>query len=159
MKDNLIVETVELQQCARDRRRNIPLNTFGSPPRSRTSSLSSYADAAQRNNMSSNNDGVFVEDAEVDQQLRARLNNSKPTTRSNDPDRNKTISTSSTSRVDSDDEDAPLLSPTDNEYGSSHGGDGGHIEEEWEIEDEFRGLPWWKRPSVRLQFMLKNWRD
>lgn len=98
--------------------------------------------------MSSNNDGAFVEDAEVDQQLRARLNSSKPTSKPNDSNTHKRISASSTSRVDSDDEDAPLLSPTDNEYGSSHGGDGGNVEEAWEIEDEFRGLPWWKRPSI-----------
>lgn len=79
--------------------------------------------------MASNTDAAFVEDTEIEQQLRVRANGSE------------TLKTPGATLPgpDSDDEDAPLL-------GASLGANG---HEQWAGDADFRGLPWWKRPSVR----------
>ena len=79
--------------------------------------------------MASNTDAAFVEDTDIEQQLRARAHGSKPP---------KTPGATSPG-LDSDDEDAPLL-------GASPAASG---HEQWAGDADFRGLPWWKRPSVR----------
>jgi hypothetical protein len=105
--------------------------------------------------MASNSDAAFVADADVDQALRSRQSQSKaPVFR---PRQSNTNNNKKKSRVrspggesDSDHEDAPLLSPTEQDYGSAHGSsDGNSSELEWAGEADFAGLPWWKRPSVR----------
>ncbi|KAH7374274.1 major facilitator superfamily domain-containing protein [Pyrenochaeta sp. MPI-SDFR-AT-0127] len=99
--------------------------------------------------MASNNDAAFVEDVDVDQALQSRITAS--TSKPKAPFRMPKRSGASSPRDDSDNEDAPLLSPTRNAYGSADGdgsssGDDG--EDEWPGVADFRGLPWWKRPSI-----------
>jgi hypothetical protein len=85
--------------------------------------------------MASNVDGPFVEDVDVDQELRAR---------------NKALQSQPNNDSDDDSEDAPLLSPTAHDYGSaSSPGSGSNSELEWPGEADFKGLTWWNRPSVR----------
>ena len=89
------------------------------------------------------NDAAIVADVEVDQMLRARNNGSgsKPALaheRTNKPG-------ASSSSLDMD-EQAPLLEDGER---SSHDGD--DEETEWFGITEIKGLPWWKRPSVRRE--------
>jgi hypothetical protein len=92
--------------------------------------------------MASNADAAFVEDVDVDQELRAR--NQPLQSQPKAP-----VFRPLQSNHESDDEDAPLLSPTAQDYGSaSDSGSRRSSELEWPGEAEFRGLPWWKRPSV-----------
>ncbi|CBX97302.1 hypothetical protein IAQ61_007285 [Plenodomus lingam] len=92
--------------------------------------------------MVSSTDAAFVEDIDVDQQLRARANKSSV------PLYAPTKQGAHSPKADSDDENAPLLSPTRNNHGNANG-DGDDIEgDEWDGDGEFRGLPWWKRPSI-----------
>ena len=97
--------------------------------------------------MASNTDAPFVEDVNVNQELLSHTGASKLKQNprfhvSNQPGANSP-------GTDSDNEDAPLLSPTGDDYESVNGGSNGDEEEEWSGLSEFRGLPWWKRPSVR----------
>jgi hypothetical protein len=78
--------------------------------------------------MASNTDAAFVEDVEVEQELRVRTNGFKRSSKSG----------ARSPGFDNDNEDAPLL-------GSLRDNSG---EEEWAGDADFRGLPWWKRPSV-----------
>jgi hypothetical protein len=88
--------------------------------------------------MASTTDAAFVEDIEVEQEFRARIRNltkpSKSGARSPGPD--------------SDDEDAPLLGSSRNNNGHANDDGTDNGEEEWVGDADFRGLPWWKRPSV-----------
>jgi hypothetical protein len=93
--------------------------------------------------MASSVDGPFVEDVDVDQELRTRnqIPQLHPTARG--------LPHHSNSDSDNESEDAPLLSPTAQDYGSAHGsGSRRSSELEWSGEADFRGLPWWNRPSV-----------
>lgn len=108
--------------------------------------------------MASNTDAAYVEDVDVDQALRARNNTSKshraPVFR---PDQaNK--SGASSQDMDIENEDAPLLSPTDQDYGSGNGrrDSENEYEYEWEGARDFEGLPWWKKPSVRYHNSIQN---
>lgn len=92
--------------------------------------------------MASSTDAVFVEDIDVDQQMRARSNKSKV------PLYMPNRSVSHPPGADSDDEDAPLLSPTRNDYRGATGHSEDSGDEEWDGDKDFRGLPWWKRPSI-----------
>lgn len=153
MKECLTDQAVELQQWARGSESNTPANPLGSPPAS-----SNQDDLAifQRHHliaMASNTDAAFVDDADVDQALQSRptVSTSNPRMRRHIPNRS-----GATSPIhESDNEDAPLLSPTTNDYGSASGDDStsgrGDGEEDWPSMADFRGLPWWKRPSVSVQ--------
>ncbi|KAF2821534.1 MFS general substrate transporter [Ophiobolus disseminans] len=98
---------------------------------------------------SSNADAAYVEDVGVDQALRSRNNASRaqwtaPVYR---PDQsNKSGATSAD--MGSDDENAPLLSPTTQDYRGGHGSDGRSSEHEWDGQADFEGLSWWNKPSI-----------
>jgi hypothetical protein len=109
--------------------------------------------------MAGNPDAALIEDNIIDQSLRARNNASQslpkaPLYMPQPTNQSRT----SPPAIESDDEDAPLLSPTERDYGSANGdgngnangtGNGtGDSEWEWPGEADFAGLPWWKRPSV-----------
>lgn len=133
-KHELTVGELELQQCARDPR----LLVFQIPSGySRASRSPLIPTESHTVTMASNADAAFVEDVDVDQELRSRLALRK----------NKSGATSP--GIESDNEDAPLLSPRRSDYGSIHEDNGRSDGEDWTIEEEFRDLPWWKRPSVR----------
>jgi hypothetical protein len=111
--------------------------------------------------MASNSDAAYVEDVDVDLALRARNNaaqaqsHTAPVYRPDQPYKSGATSPG----LDSDNEDAPLLSPTSQDYGSGDGGNGGSrsnrrssdYEYEWEGQADFEGLSWRKKPSVRTQ--------
>lgn len=142
MKQRLICEAVEPQQCARNRDANPPIHPLGSPQMSKRI-LCPFPI------MASSADAAFVEDADVDQELRVRASGPK---KSNIPLYMPNKSGASSHRIgsdrDSDSEDARLLSPTQHNYGSGHDDDNDDGEEDWLGSVDFRGLPWWKRPSV-----------
>jgi hypothetical protein len=142
-KKGLTVEAVELQQCARNRN-SLPSSVpIGSPQAS-----SDFPDSATPNRpiMASSTDAAFVEDADVDQELRSRNVTSRGT---NVPLYLPNKSGATSPAIDSDNEDAPLLSPSRVDYGSTDSEADDPEEEEWPGEADFRHLPWWKRPSVR----------
>lgn len=90
--------------------------------------------------MASNVDAAFVQDVDVDQELRSRNHTPHPSNKSG----------SSSPGLDSDHEDAPLLSPGAQDYGSAEGRghDNGYNESGWRQDPEFHDLPRWKRPSI-----------
>lgn len=99
--------------------------------------------------MSSNVDAAFVEDVDVDQEIRSRYNASKDQSKA--PLYRPESSHKSGARspaIERVNEDAPLLSPTAQGYGGVGGGDNGEDDGDLWDAPEFRGLPWWKRPSV-----------
>jgi hypothetical protein len=107
--------------------------------------------------MASNVDAAFVEDIDVDQDLRARNQPSQ-----SQPKAPVFMPMSDNERDEA--EDAPLLSPTAQDYGSASGGGSRRSSElEWAGEADFKGLPWWNRPSVRPAhcciFMRELWSD
>jgi hypothetical protein len=89
--------------------------------------------------MASNVDAAFVEDIDIEQELRIRANGFKRQRKSG----------ATSSGPDSDNEDAPLLGASWNSNGSANDAGNNNTEEEWAGDVDFRGLPWWKRPSVR----------
>jgi hypothetical protein len=100
--------------------------------------------------MASNADAAFAEELDVEQELRSRYNASKSQSKApvyRPHPSNK--SGASSPGVDSSNEDEPLLNPTGQDYGSVDGDSIGEDDgsEPWDS-PEFRGLPWWKRPSV-----------
>ena len=95
--------------------------------------------------MANTTDAAFVEDIDVDQEIRSRSFGSKNTNPLYMP--NKSGATSP--GLDSDNENAPLLRVSDNDYGSANGDGDNNGVEGWDGDADFRGLPWWKRPSVR----------
>lgn len=96
--------------------------------------------------MASTTDAAFVEDIEVEQEFRARVRNLKKA--------NKSGATSP--GPDSDNEDAPLLASSRHNNGGANGHGNDNEEEEWAGDADFRGLPWWKRPSVRATSPLHS---
>ncbi|KAF2030789.1 MFS general substrate transporter [Setomelanomma holmii] len=99
--------------------------------------------------MASNADAAYVEEVDADQELRSRNHASRSQARA--PvytPQQSSKSGASSEAMESDNEDAPLLSPTAQDYGS--GGRDGRRDSsaEWEGQADFRGLPWWKRPSI-----------
>jgi hypothetical protein len=88
--------------------------------------------------MASTTDAAFVEDVEVEQEFRARVRNLKKPSKSG----------ATSPGPDSDNEDAPLLGSSSNTNGGTNGAGNNDGEEDWAGDADFRGLPWWKRPSV-----------
>jgi hypothetical protein len=125
--------------------KHIPLEPVQTP----SSSTSVSAKKRNPSNMANNADLDYVEELDVDQELRARHQASKsqpkaPVYMPQQPGR----SGASSSGGDSDNEDAPLLSPTAQNYGSANGNGRRSSEYEWSGEADFAGLSWWNRPSV-----------
>jgi hypothetical protein len=139
----LTEETIELQQCARDYNPNTASTSSEYPRTSRDTPGSHKTEERIHHEMASS-EAAFVEDLDVEQEIRSRSNGFK---KSNLPTHIQNKSGTSSEGLDSDNEDAPLLSPSRNDYGSTDG-DGSNYEEEWAGAADFRGLPWWKRPSV-----------
>jgi hypothetical protein len=102
--------------------------------------------------MTDNPDAAIMEDALVDQTLRSRNNDphSHPKAPVFRPQRDDQFGATS-GGSENDHENAPLLSPTERDYGSADSNDGGSSGFEWPGEADFAGLPWWKRPSVCAQ--------
>jgi len=96
--------------------------------------------------MASSTDAAFVEEIDVEQELRMRANQT--------PKPNKSGANSPTQ--DSDDEDAPLLSSSRHDYGSVDDDWDNNREDEWAGNADFQGLPWWKRPSVSVQGVISR---
>jgi hypothetical protein len=93
----------------------------------------------------STNDEIFAGEAEIDEQVRLRSSgNSKPRTA---PLRSSKSGQSSQA-LDRNDEEQPLLGTGASSRGRA-GSDGGSEPEEWFGTAELKGLPWWKKPSVR----------
>lgn len=147
MKKSLTVETVELQQCAPNPESNPPSNATGSPHTAIRTFPFEPVGYNQSATMASSNEAAFVEDVDIDQELRSRATTSR--SRSN-PHLTLNRPVAHSQRSESDAEDAPLLSPTSNGYGSVDGDENENDEEDWPGAADFRGLPWWKRPSVGL---------
>lgn len=99
--------------------------------------------------MASEANAQTVENVYVDQELQSHSigweSSFNPSIR--DYEQPNTSSASSPS-FDSNQEHIPLLSPTAGDSSSTNGDSGGNGETEWDFDKEFRGLPWWKRPSV-----------
>jgi hypothetical protein len=130
--------------------KHIPFQPLTSPSRSKSRLITS---------MAGNPDAALIEDALVDQSLRARNNASQSLPKA--PvymPQFTNQSVTSPPAIERSDEDAPLLSPTERDYGSANmdgngngNGNGNGTEGnewEWPGEADFAGLPWWKRPSV-----------
>jgi hypothetical protein len=108
-----------------------------------------------RLSMAANGDAAFVAEVDRDQETRLRSQPSTSQTRVPiymPPQSKKPGFTAQ--HDESDDEDAPLLSPSAHGYGSAdgdshNGSDNGDEDIEWSGETELRRLPWWNRPSVR----------
>lgn len=125
----------------------IALEPLGSP----RSSLPTFTEADEIEAMASNADAAFVEDVDVEQELRTRYNASQSQSKAPVYRPERSIKSSASSPgVESVSEDAPLLDPTTNDYGSVHGSDDGVEDPNSWVAAEFRGLPWWKRPSVHI---------
>ncbi|KAJ5056739.1 hypothetical protein J3E72DRAFT_221417 [Bipolaris maydis] len=135
----LTEEAVELQQCARRRNPNTaPQQYPGSPPQAESTSRPEQFEHDSLLGMAATTDSAFVEDVDVERELEARVKGSsqshKPGVTSPGPD--------------TDNEDAPLLRTSADDYGSAHGDEHNDSEEQWAGHADFRGLPWWKRPSI-----------
>jgi hypothetical protein len=144
MKRRLTSEVVELQQCARDREPNTAPRILGSPQPLKGTLGAPKVGEYKRNNMANTTDAAFVEDVDVDQEIRSRSFGTKNTNPLYMPNKLG----ASLPGLDSDREDAPLLSQSDNDYGSANGDGLNNEEQAWDGGADFRGLPWWKRPSV-----------
>jgi hypothetical protein len=97
----------------------------------------------------SNNDEVFAGDADIDEQFRSRTTSShKPRNA-----RSRSYKSGQSSHaLDLNDEEEPLLVTGAGAGTSSRGRAGSNGEgepEEWFGTAELKGLPWWKKPSVR----------
>jgi hypothetical protein len=103
--------------------------------------------------MANNADADYVEELDIDQELRSRNQRSKSTPQAPiyTPQQSSKSGASSRS-IESDREDAPLLSPTERDYGSADGNDRRDSQYEWAGEADFKGLSWWNRPSVSAQW-------
>jgi hypothetical protein len=99
--------------------------------------------------MVDNTDAVFVDDNDFDRTLRQRPDSSRSNSRAPLLVHSKPgESGASSPGLDTDDENVRLLNPTPIDYRSSNIDAGENDEPEWFR--EFEGLPWWKRPSVRI---------
>jgi hypothetical protein len=99
--------------------------------------------------MAHNGDADYVEALDIDQEMRARHQSSKsqPKAPIYTPQQAGTSGARSQAS-DSEDEDAPLLSPTERVHGIADDSDSERSEYEWPGEADFKGLSWWNRPSV-----------
>jgi MFS family permease len=88
--------------------------------------------------MAATTESVFVEDVDVERELRAHVRNS------NQPPKSGATSPG----PDSENEDAPLLNTFRDDYGGAHSDGDSSSEVEWAGDIDFRDLPWWKRPSI-----------
>jgi hypothetical protein len=90
--------------------------------------------------MADSNDAVIAQDAGIEHERRERQRNGFNGAR-----------LKSVSPTPEMDEEAPLLSDAGSSYNGrdSADGRGHHNEPEWFGHAELRGLPWWKKPSVR----------
>jgi len=141
MKSKLTVDVVELQQCPR------PRDSDNTPRHSESPDSAQSPTETRRHThfaMASSTDAAFVEEIDVEQELRMRANQT--------PKPNKSGANSQTQ--DNDDEDAPLLSPSRHDYGSVDDDWDNNRGDEWAGNADFRGLPWWKRPSVSVQGVI-----
>lgn len=149
MDEDLTFEAVELQQCARSRNsKSPPPASFGSPLATKQRHGSPRIILQRFISMASSTDSAFVDDVDVDEQLLARgngLGNTHSDAPRHRPNKSGAIAMTD---ADSDNEDVPLLRPTRNDYGSADGEGHSNSDEGWPTEADFRGLPWWKRPSV-----------
>lgn len=136
----LTEEAVELQQCARRRNPNTaPQQYPGSPPQAESTSEPEQFEHDTLFDMAATTDSAFVEDVDIERELEARVRGSSQSHKSG----------ATSPGPNSDNEDAPLLRASgDDDYGSAHGDERNDSEEEWDGDADFRGLPWWKRPSV-----------
>ena len=141
MRGRLTGDVVELQQCAHGRESNSAPRYPGSPPSTAKTPDATRVGEHKRFEMASTTDAAFVEDIEVEQEFRARVRNLKKANKSG----------ARSPGPDSDNEDAPLLGYSrHNNGGANSDGIDNEGEEEWAGDADFRGLPWWKRPSVRV---------
>jgi len=90
-------------------------------------------------------DATFATDAELDEQVRSRSSAASSRPRNGKPGRLG----QSTPVIDVDGERAPLLGAAGG-LGGSAGSEAEGDSSEWFGTADFRGLPWWKRPSVRV---------
>jgi hypothetical protein len=100
--------------------------------------------------MADNTDAAFVDDNDLDRTFRQRPSGSRSNSKTpllvhSKPGK----SGASSPGLDTDDENTRLLNPTPIDYRSSDDNAGENDEPEWFR--EFEGLPWWKKPSVRMQ--------
>jgi hypothetical protein len=124
----------------------IALQLLGSPP----SSTSSSIEERKRVAMASNADAAYIEELDVDQALRSRNNATKSQSKAplyRPQPSNK--SGASSPAIERDEEDAPLLDPTAQNYGSGNNGGRRDGEYQGEGQADFEGLSWWNKPSVR----------
>lgn len=99
--------------------------------------------------MVENTDGAFVDDNDLDQNLRQRSHPSMSNPKTPLLMHYKSgESAASSPGLDTDDENTRLLSPAPIEYRSSDIDEGEDGEPEYFR--EFERLPWWKRPSVGI---------
>lgn len=145
----LTEEAVELQQCTRRRNPNTaPQQYPGSPPQADSTSGPEQFEHDSLFDMAATTDSPFVEDVDIERELEARLRGLSQSHKSG----------ATSPGPDSDNEDAPLLRASgDDDYGSAHGDDhNNNSEEEWAGDADFRGLPWWKRPSVGASRLVRH---
>ncbi|KAF5848466.1 hypothetical protein GGP41_005825 [Bipolaris sorokiniana] len=142
----LTEEAVELQQCARRRNPNTaPQQYPGSPPQAESTSEPEQFEHDTLFDMAATTDSAFVEDVDIERELEARVRGSSQSHKSG----------ATSPGPNSDNEDAPLLRASgDDDYGSAHGDERNDSEEEWDGDADFRGLPWWKRPSAQIYWLL-----
>lgn len=139
MEGMLTEEAVELQQCARRRSPDtVALRYPGSPPPARSTSGPARVEHHTLFEMAATTESVFVEDVDVDSELRARVRNSNQSPKSG----------ATSPGPDSDNEGAPLLNASRDDYGGARSDGDSRSEVEWAGDMDFRHLPWWKRPSV-----------
>lgn len=101
--------------------------------------------------MAHNADVDYVEALDIDQEMRSRHQSSKsqPKAPIYAPQQAGTSGARSQG-IDGEDEDAPLLSPTERTRRSVDDSDSEESEYEWPGEADFKGLSWWHRPSVGI---------
>ncbi|KAF1847401.1 MFS general substrate transporter [Cucurbitaria berberidis CBS 394.84] len=98
--------------------------------------------------MASNTEATFVEDVDIDQEIRSRTRPNASKSKSKVPRHTPNKSGTTSIATESDNEEAPLLRASRDDDGSVDvdGSDGG--DDDWFEEADFKGLPWWKRPSI-----------
>ncbi|KAL6150436.1 hypothetical protein ACJQWK_00287 [Exserohilum turcicum] len=90
--------------------------------------------------MATTTDAVFAEDVDIEREIQVRARGSRRSPKSG--------AASPGPDSDNDHEDAPLLNGAADDYGSNHGDGDAAEEDAWAGDADFRGLPWWKRPSI-----------
>jgi hypothetical protein len=150
MEGKLTEEAVELQQCARRRNSTTASLPYpGSPPPAASTFGPARVEHDSLLDMATTTDSAFVDDVDVEREIRVRASTRPYKSGATSPG------------PDNDNEDAPLLHASRDDYGSSHGDDDDdenntNREQEWAGDADFRGLPWWKRPSVRASRLMRR---